>query len=86
MARATGTIENGDDQDWWRIDVKADHLYTFSLASAAGAKPGIQYHSVDLYDKDGNWIDYDYGNRIDSGGFRVLGQDRRNGVFSPGRQ
>jgi len=58
-----GTIENGWDEDWWRIDVKADHLYNFDLSSVAGAMPGLSSEYMALYDDERNWVASGYGNK-----------------------
>jgi hypothetical protein len=58
-----GTIENRYDEDWWRIDVTAEHLYTFDLASMTGARPALEYLSLTLFDANGQWIVGDWGNR-----------------------
>lgn len=51
--KRSGTIENGFDEDWFRLDVQANRLYTFTIAGKDGAKPALEFVSLDLYKADG---------------------------------
>ena len=53
-----GTIDVIGDEDWYRVDVKAEQLYTFSIAGADGAKKALESVALDLYDADGNSISH----------------------------
>lgn len=37
--RVSGTLDNGDDRDWFRLDLKKDHGYLFTLAAKNGKLP-----------------------------------------------
>ena len=48
-----GRIETGGDQDWFRIEVEADHLYVFDLKGAADGGGTLVDPYLYLYDEDG---------------------------------
>jgi hypothetical protein len=53
-----GTIENGSDEDWFRLDVRADRLYTFTIAGEDGARQALPTPALDLVDEEGFGVEH----------------------------
>lgn len=51
-----GKIEVPEDEDWFRVELKAGRLYSFDLTGVGQGKAALTYPIVELMDASGGWI------------------------------
>lgn len=54
-----GNLEVVEDADWFRIEVQAGRLYNFHLDGEGTGDLTLQGQFLELYDSEGNWVDYE---------------------------
>lgn len=55
-----GNIQAPTDQDWFRIALDQDQIYTFDVRGAADGGGTLEYPYVVLYDANGEWVGEGY--------------------------
>lgn len=52
----TGVVGLPFDYDWFRVDLEAGDLYTFTLLGEAAGGGTLREPLLELFDQDGNWV------------------------------